>query len=161
MKGAFFLVVAAGTGIGLLLPAKAPPAAPPAVARAPGDAARDTPVETLLDRQDGHYFTYAGVNDQPVRFLVDTGASMVALTMQDATRIGVKFDPAQFTHIGSGASGPVYGQRMMLGSVTLDGKRRYDVHGAVIQGLEISLLGQSFLNKMDRVEIKGDQMRIR
>ena len=121
MRAALFLFVLAGAGIGVLLPTKAPPAAPATPPRAASEAPRDNPIETILDRQEGHYFTYADVNDQPVRFMVDTGASMVALTLDDARRIGVKFDPNTFEHIASGASGPVYGKRLMLGSVTLDG----------------------------------------
>lgn len=161
MRGAFFTVVLAGVSIGLIIPTKAPPAAPAAAVPATGEAPRDKPVETVLRSQNGHYYTYANVRDEPVRFMIDTGSTTVALTKEDATRVGIKFDPNEFEHIGSGASGPVYGKLLMLSSVTLDGKRRYDVHGAVVEGLDISLLGQSFLNKMDRVEIKADQMRIR
>lgn len=161
MRSGLILFILIGITVGLLWPAGSPPAASAVASRPATEAPRDKPVETVLDRQDGHYFTHADVNDQPVRFLIDTGASMVALTQDDAKRIGVKFDPNEFVHIAHGASGPVYGQRVMLRSVTLDGKRRYDVHGAVVEGLELSLLGQSFLNKMDRVEMRGAQMRIR
>ena len=82
------------------------------------------------------------MNGQPVRFVVDTGATGVALTEEDAKRAGVSFDPASFEHVGQGAAGPIQGQRVNLASIVLDGKERLHVSGAVLQGSDISLLGQ-------------------
>jgi outer membrane protein assembly factor BamB len=53
--------------------------------------------ETQLERtESGHFYTYATVNGQLVKFIVDTGADVVALTPEDAERAGVKFNPADF-----------------------------------------------------------------
>jgi clan AA aspartic protease (TIGR02281 family) len=98
---------------------------------------------------------------RPVKFMVDTGATPVALTIEDAARIGVEFQPDSFSVIGSGASGPVRGERVVLDSVDIDGKAASDVRGSVIEGLDISLLGQAYLSELEKVEISGDEMVLR
>ena len=124
-------------------------------------AAVTGPWTTLTREANGHFFAKALVNGQSVDFIVDTGASAVALTEADARRIGIPLDPTNYTVVGSGASGEVRGQHVTLDSVSLDGKRVEQVPGAVLQGSEISLLGQAFLSRMGRIEIAGDRMVIR
>lgn len=119
------------------------------------------PWTTLTRQSNGHFFAKALVNGQSVDFLIDTGASGVALTEADARRIGIPLDPANYGVIGSGASGEVRGQFVTLGSVSLDGKRVEQIPGAVLEGSEVSLLGQSFLSRMGHIEIVGDRMVIR
>jgi aspartyl protease family protein len=118
--------------------------------------------ETRIERSsDGHFYVDALVNDEPVRFMIDTGASGVALTMEDAERIGLEFDPNRFRVVGSGASGPVHGEAIMIDSVDVDGKTASDLRGAVLEGLGVSLLGQEYLAALDNVEISGDEMVLR
>src|SRR6476646_168097 len=171
MEKAFLFVVALGATIGLLLPSghrTAPAAAPPAAARpaaAPASAAEPAPlmaVETKLARMpNGHFYADAAVNGQPVRVVVDTGASIVALTVADAQRIGVAFSPNEFTVVGSGASGPVRGQDVMLDSVSIDGKEVRNLHGAVVEGLDVSLLGQTYLSRITAVQMSGETMTLK
>ena len=115
----------------------------------------------VLERRQGHYFADASVNGRSIDFLVDTGASMVALTEADARKAGIAFDRARFRVIGSGASGPVRGQIVTINSISLEGKRVNNVRGAVLEGSEMSLLGQSFLNEMRSIEMKDAKMVIR
>src|SRR5689334_11373173 len=104
-------------------PASAEPEGPPTVERSADSAGHAIPVQTRIRRApNGHFFVNALVNGQPVRFLIDTGATTVALTEDDARRAGVPFDRASFDIIGQGAAGPVRGQAMHLSSVELDGK---------------------------------------
>lgn len=111
---------------------------------------------------DGHFYATADVNGRPVRFLVDTGASTVALTLADAQAVGLHVDPSEFRVIGRGASGDVTGKAVMLDSVSIDGKRANDVRAAVLaDGLEVSLLGQSYLAQLQSVKIEGDQLELR
>lgn len=154
MKIVLTVVVVAGIAIGLAIPVAKSPA--PAAAAL---AAEDAPVDTVLDRSGGgHFLAVADVNGEPIRFVVDTGADMVALTEEDARRAHVDFDPYQFQIVGQGAGGPVRGQEVRIGKIVLDGKRATDVYGVVLEGADMSLLGHSYLRHISNVQIKGDKM---
>lgn len=116
---------------------------------------------TIPRGPSGHFMTNVTINGHLVDAIVDTGASNVALSVDDARAIGLNVDPATFTVIGEGASGPVRGQNVMLSEVEVGGRRLSDVDGAVLEGLNGTLLGQSFLRRLDSVEIKGDTMVLR
>ena len=109
----------------------------------------------------GHFYVHANVNGQLVHFIVDTGATTVALTEADAERVGIKFDPDNFDVIGSGASGAVSGAEIQIASVELDGKEVNNIRGVVIEGGEMSLLGQSYLSQLNNVQMSGDTMILR
>lgn len=142
-------------------PAKEAPETP-TVERSADSAGHAIPIDTHVRRApNGHYFVTALVNGQPVRFVVDTGATTVALTEADAERAGVPFDPANFDVIGTGAAGPIRGQEARLSSVELDGKERLHVQAVVLEGAEISLLGQSYLSRLNSVQMSGDEMVLR
>jgi aspartyl protease family protein len=108
---------------------------------------------TLAADPRGHFVAEGAVNGNPVRFLVDTGATTVALPASEAQRLGLAYRKGQrgFTNTAGGVVA-VYRVRfdtVKLGSIELAG-----VDGVVIeQGLDIALLGMSFLN---RVEMKRD-----
>lgn len=157
MQKLLAFTVCLGVAAGLLTPAEQP-AKPARVL----DMSRGTGEETALERRsNGHFYVTALVDGEPVEFVVDTGATSVALTVADAERVGVAFDPARFERVGTGASGAVHGQRVRLSSIDIDGKEVGDVDAAVIEGLEVSLLGQSYLSQIDGVEMSGDQMVLR
>ncbi len=134
-------------------------------AAAPEDSdpfSRDAPPETSLRREsDGHFYVNAEVNGRVVRFVIDTGASIVALTEEDARRIGLPFDPAEFRVVGKGASGDVRGAQVTLSTVSVEGKKVHDVRGAIIQGGSMSLLGQSYLAALTSVNMSRDTMTLR
>jgi aspartyl protease family protein len=156
MIRALLLVIAAGVAIGLALPSGNKGVDAAAVAT---DGA---PKETLLQREEnGHFYVHAKVNGELVRFLVDTGASGVSLTEDDARRVGVKFSPSEFEVVAQGAAGPIRGKLVTLKSVDIEGKRVTDVRGAVLHGSEISLLGQSYLSRIGEVEMRGGYMVLR
>ena len=151
---AFVAVVVAGLLIGLLWPSGQKSVSEVAVS--PDGERR----ETVLEREaNGHFYTHAKINDAGlVHFVVDTGASVVALTVEDAERLGISVDPAEFTVVGEGASGMVRGKDVMLKSVEVDGKRVENVRGVVLEGSRLSLLGQAYLSRMGEVEMSGDYM---
>jgi aspartyl protease family protein len=168
MKG-YLPVIIAGGMIGLMLPsAKQRPAAP---AAAPADPRGVRPSyhiggsgggETRLVRMDnGHFYAEASVNGQPVHLVVDTGASSVALTVADAQRIGIPFSTSEFEVIGTGASGPVRGKSILLDRVEVEGKEVTHVRGAILEGLDVSLLGQSYLSRIGGVQMSGEVMVLR
>lgn len=115
---------------------------------------------TVLDREpDGHFYADATVASYRARFLVDTGASIVALTGADAEAMGLDWSEDDLRPIGRGASGTVYGVPVRLDRVELGGFEATDVDAAIIpQGLDVSLLGQSFLSRVSDVRIDGDRM---
>ena len=138
------------------------PAAAPGNVIVPGQPMLVPGDETVIPRAaNGHFYADADVDGQSVRMVVDTGATGVALTVDDARRLGFAVDPGAFQVIGSGASGAVRGTRLTLGDVAVGGRHARDVDAAVIEGLEMSLLGQSYLRQLEQVDISGDSMRLR
>lgn len=152
-------VVGVGALVGILWPGSH--SAPPARARPTVAAAADErPRETLLKRHDdGHFYADVEVNGELVHFLVDTGATSVALTEEDAQRVGIAFSPSQFDEVGMGAGGPIRGKTVTIDRISLDGKKAEGVHGAIIEGATLSLLGQAYLSRLN-VEMNGDYMRL-
>jgi aspartyl protease family protein len=154
MSRALILVVIAGVVIGLAWPSDK---SAPAAAKVAQNGERH---ETVLEREsNGHFYTHAKVNDRElIHFIVDTGATVVALTVDDAQRLGIPVDPSEFTIVGEGAGGPVRGRDLMLKSVEVDGKRVENVRAVVLEGSNLSLLGQAYLSRMGEVEMSGDYM---
>jgi len=169
----FTLMVAVAVGMTMPGHRRAPAAAVPAPAAVPAAppaavAERDSPgdlTEMVVQRQpNGHFYVDGTVNGQPVHFLVDTGATEVALTSTDASRIGLQFSPGEFQQVGYGASGAVLGKSVLLGNVAVGRNEVPNVRGVILAdaaGLNVSLLGQSYLEKISSVQISGDEMVIR
>ena len=108
---------------------------------------------------DGHFYVTAQVNGVPIRFMIDTGASMVALSSDDADRAAVPLDGR--AGIARGAGGDVEITQTRIDSITVGGLTARAVRGAVVDQLDHSLLGQSFLSQLQSVEISGDTMTLR
>lgn len=106
---------------------------------------------------NGHYHAEAEINGRPVQVMVDTGASLVALSYRDAEAAGIYLRPSDFTHEVSTANGttkvaPVTLDRVSIGDITVR-----NVKGVVAEDgdLEITLLGMSFLSRLDRVDMRA------
>lgn len=116
---------------------------------------------TLFAGSGGHFFADGAINGQPVRFLVDTGATTVALSGNDAKRLGIdfkRFGEPGLTQTASGIA-KIYSLRLKkvsVGSVTL-----YDVETGVIEGNYPSepLLGMSFLSAFE-MKREGDRLEL-
>lgn len=106
---------------------------------------------TLAPANDGHYYVDGTINGSPVRFVVDTGASTVAISRPDARRIGLLYrvdgEPAPVET----ASGVARAYRVTFRSVKARSIEVTNVAGIVIDGdyPTTALLGQSFLNRLD------------
>ena len=86
--------------------------------------------QTILPRnRDGHFYADIRVNGSTNRFLVDTGASVVALTAGDAQAAGLTWDDSEVREIGSGASGAVYGVPVVLDDIVAEGIARNRARG--------------------------------
>jgi aspartyl protease family protein len=108
---------------------------------------------------DGHFYADAQVNGTTIRFLVDTGASVVVLTHADAQRAGVQLPAARSVAMGVG--GPIEVIPVTLDRVAVGGIEARGVQAAVAEELPVSLLGQSYLQRVGSVEIRGDTMVLR
>jgi aspartyl protease family protein len=101
----------------------------------------------------GHFIADGAINNQAVRFVIDTGATMVALPAADAQRLGLDYRKGEVA-LTKTAAGVVPVYRVRLDSVRLGAIEINAVEGVVIeQGLDIALLGMSFLS---RVEMKNE-----
>ena len=124
--------------------------------------AEASPGEIALTREyNGHFYANAEINGLPIRVLVDTGASGIALSRSDAQRAGLAVSAGMYNVIGQGANGDVHGEYVKLDKVSLGSKTAEDVSAVVLDEGDQSLLGQSFLSKFETVEIRGDTMFLR
>ncbi len=121
-------------------------AATPVVEAAIGASGTDAQV---VKGADGHYWAEANIDGKAVLVLVDTGASVVALTRADALRLGVDPEPEAFTGKVQTASGVVRAAPVQLKTISVAGARVDRVEALVVeQGLEYSLLGMSYLGRL-------------
>lgn len=116
----------------------------------------------VLERDpNGHFYADVMVNNMPIHFMVDTGATGIALTRDDARRAGLSVSVGMFDVVADGASGDVKGEWVTLDSVSLGQEEAKQVPAVILDGGQQSLLGQTFLQQFDTVEIKGDRMILR
>jgi aspartyl protease family protein len=118
--------------------------------------------ETVLERQPGgHFFADVDVNNTEIRFIVDTGASGIALTGADAEALGFSWQDDDLRVVGRGVGGDVHGKPVKLSTVQLGDLEAQNIDAVIIpRGLDVSLLGQSFLSKASSVRIENDEMVI-
>lgn len=97
----------------------------------------------------GHFFTTGNINGTSVRFLVDTGASMISLGATDARRIGLDFNRGQKA-LTNTANGQVVVSKVQLDTVRIAGVTLHNVDALIHQNeMPVALLGMSFLNRME------------
>ncbi|MEK9757955.1 MAG: TIGR02281 family clan AA aspartic protease [Paracoccaceae bacterium] len=108
---------------------------------------------------DGHFHLTVTINDRPIEFLVDTGASDIVLTREDAARVG--FDPNRLDYWGMAntANGTVRLATIRLETVRLGEFIDKNIRASVNKApMEKSLLGMRYLSKFRAIEISNDQM---
>lgn len=126
----------------------------------PGRPAQ-TGADTLEIRRSirGSFEAVLQINDQTVRFLVDTGATDVVLSLRDAERVGLNPSELSFNRTAQTANGMVRTADVTLDKVEFGNLTDFNVPASVNQGaLDSSLLGMSYLERFDSIEIRGDQM---
>ena len=102
---------------------------------------------------DGHYWANADVNGHQIRFLVDTGATAVALTADDARRLGLDPGTLTYSYSVTTANGIARAAPVKLESVAVGSARITQVDAFVLDhGLETSLLGMTYLGRLSRFE---------
>ncbi len=110
-------------------------------------------VAQVVKASDGHYWAEGVVNGRAVRFLVDTGATAVSLTTEDARRLGLDPQQLSYDYDVLTAQGKARAAAVKLASVSVAGAAVADVDALVIEkGLETSLLGMTYLGRLSRFE---------
>lgn len=110
----------------------------------------------------GHFRANVEIDGRTIPMLVDTGASYVALSAEDADRLGVTPRPSDFTMTMYTANGRAKAAPVRLHAVHVDTLSVYDVDAVVAQpgAMNGSLLGMSFLRRLTRFEAQSDRLRL-
>lgn len=133
---------------------------PQAVAASSAPAAGDA--ASIAKASDGHYWAEAEVNGSRVRFLVDTGASAVALTTADAQRLGFEPSRLNYSYKVMTASGEAHAAAVKLASVSVAGTKVANVDALVLdKGLDTSLLGMTYLGRLSSFEATRSALILR
>jgi aspartyl protease family protein len=116
-------------------------------------------VELKADSR-GHFQTSASINGRSVDVLVDTGATLVALSYEDAERAGIFVRPSDFSSRVSTANGVARVARVTLDTVEIGDIRVRNVAGVVTErgAMRGTLLGMSFLGKLSKVQIERGRL---
>ncbi|WP_410218625.1 TIGR02281 family clan AA aspartic protease [Paracoccus sp. (in: a-proteobacteria)] len=113
-------------------------------------------IEVPLGR-GGHFHLTAVLNGTPVEFIIDTGATSIALSRDDAALIGLDPDNLRYTGQAVTANGRVGTAPVTISEFAIGGAVDRDVRAVVIDSeLQDSLLGMSYLRRFARVSFEGD-----
>lgn len=126
-----------------------------------GDEGRTT--VTIVRSDNGHFEAVAGINGVSVRFLIDTGATSIVLSAQDARAAGIDPDSLDYTIATQTANGIARSARAVIETLYLGGIERKKMQVLVAQPgrLGRSLLGQQFLESLSSYEKRGDRLTLR
>lgn len=108
---------------------------------------------------DGQYWADAMVNDQQVKFLVDTGASVVVLTPKDAKKAGLRPENLTYNAPMNTAAGQIMAAHTEIASIAVGNVIVHNVRAVVIpRGLTHSLLGMSYLGELRKLEVTPEEL---
>src|SRR4051812_40397024 len=115
-----------------------------------------------IPRSDnGHFYADVDVNGSKLHMLVDTGATQIALSREDARSAGIATSIGMNDVVGEGADGSVHGEVVMVDRLSLGSVKAEAMPAIVLNSGGQSLLGQEFLAKFASVEIHGDTMTLK
>ena len=119
----------------------------------------DTARIELPRNVDGHYYLSARVNGAPVEFVVDTGASDIVLTLQDAEAAGIDLNALNFFETALTANGEVKIAPVRLDEIAIGAIRDRGIRAVVNGGeMDTSLLGMAYLQRFRSFEISGGKL---
>lgn len=119
--------------------------------------------ETVVLRRssDGHYYAPLRVNGNVITFVVDTGATDIVLSKEDARTAGIVIDDLVFFGRARTANGTVETAPVRLDSLALGEHVATNISASVNGGeMSGSLLGMSYLNRFSKIEIVGNELRL-
>ncbi|PIR34787.1 MAG: TIGR02281 family clan AA aspartic protease, partial [Alphaproteobacteria bacterium CG11_big_fil_rev_8_21_14_0_20_44_7] len=104
----------------------------------------------------GHYHIDTEINGVTIKFMVDTGASDVVLTKNDAKKLGINLHNLDYTKMYNTANGITYGAPIVINKIKIDNFVIYNIKASVNNSeMEQSLLGMSFLDKLGGYEVRN------
>lgn len=113
----------------------------------------------LRPARNGHYYLKANINGAEITFMVDTGATSVALRAEDAERIGFNLHGLDYSQVYNTANGQIRAAPVVLDEISIGGLSVDNVEASVQQApLHISLLGMSFLSKLDGYRVEDGNL---
>lgn len=116
---------------------------------------------TLERQPDGHFYLTLNINSQPVEFIVDTGASQIVLSKEDARKVGLEPDTLAYLGRANTANGVVQTALVVLDLVELGDIADLSVRASVNDGeLEGSLLGMTYLSRFQELSIRGNTLTL-
>lgn len=115
---------------------------------------------TIARDSRGHFSTDGRVDGRRIGFMVDTGASVVALTASSAAQIGIRPSRSDYNAPVATANGVVKAARARLASVDIGGLEVRDVEAMILPDnvLSENLLGLSYLSRLRRFEYSGGRL---
>lgn len=123
---------------------------------------RGSVVSIPKSKQNGQYWADARVNSGHVRFLVDTGASAVALTLNDAKKAGIRLSSLKYDVPISTAGGKNMAASINLKSISIGAITLRNIPALIVpEGLETSLLGMTYLGQLQKVEATPNALLLR
>ncbi len=112
--------------------------------------------------RNGQFMVDAIVDGVEIRFLVDTGASSVVLTAEDAERLGYRLDGLEYSERYQTANGEIRGAPVILPELRIGDLEIEDVRSSVIRApLSTSLLGMTFLSRLESFEVRAEGLILR
>ena len=115
---------------------------------------------TLTASRNGHFITRAYINGRPIAVMVDTGATQIALTYEDAERLGLRPHSSDYTQTTRTANGIGRAAPIDLDSVRIGDVEVSNLRGSIGEPgkQHITLLGMEFIRKLERFEMRGREL---
>lgn len=159
--GGLFLVFGQGLIAHYGAPAARPATANAASAVAPVPASGPRVVSLSAD-ESGHFQVDIRLNGKFVKGLVDTGATIIALPLEEARKIGINPAQSAYTAPIRTANGQTHGARVRLSEVRIGPISVPDVEAIVVpKGLDVTLVGMSFFSRLQKFEMSGRMLVLR
>jgi aspartyl protease family protein len=145
------------------IPARTKPTEMSAQAYAVTPAKNFGPImQDIAGDASGQYLTQAQLEGRELQMIIDTGATLVSLTNEDASALGIRPSPSEFTIRLQTANGVSTAARVWLPHVRVGAVEVHDVEALVMApgASRISLLGMSFLSRLNRFGVAGNHLRL-
>ena len=155
--------LATGDRLSALGLARPKPATVAAASNGTPPATPAEPVVVLNADLRGHYTVHPSVEGRTLRMMVDTGATSVALTYEDAERAGIKVRPQDFSRPVGTANGTVLAAPVRIAELKVGDIRLTYVEALVVPRgrLSTSLLGMSFLKRLKGFEVASGRLTLK